>query len=298
MEFRSARWQLTAIELKNLMGNNPARTTPHSKKEQIVQEELEDIPVPRPIAIADTTLLKQQISQLFFIEGEFGKEASIVGDFYYFPNSASIRPRVRWLAASGIDGNAVLGEFSDKTKAEREKFNIVNQYYYGRWGDAVPLTIDTGVANVSGICTLSVPSKIVSFSIPSSTTDKLHISKESSVKVTEMANGALTISYYYPFRMTEFEPTILIHNCKNQQLKKTGSSSQTQKKTMAIDGLTGEYREVSRQISVSGMSTSADVYFSVHTTEIESKFIAKRKPEVSFGELKTPIKRSGLKSRV
>lgn len=291
MKLQDWQWKMTAVGFDDLLNMNNSGV---ATKKEIIADEIDTYsPVP-PEAISNLSTIKKDISNTFFLGNSFNGYTQVEGVFFYLPvNSSSIKPEVTWIDALDIDNRSVLGKFSEKELEDRKKFLQGINSATGTWNDKIPMKSQSDkIVSARGICKIQVPTKIEKFSVDKSNLKQMQKNELTAVTLTGLSNGNVSLSYYIPFSHPKVEPVIIIRNKDGQPLRTRGAFSSVPDEPIESPKFNQAMRGVTTSITVVGTPVSADLFFALNLETVESEFIATKKPEVVFGELKSPIKRT------
>jgi len=289
MELRDWQWKMTAIGTDALLNMN----RPSQKGNQkFVEDIIETSPAIPPVAATNIETIKKHISQAFTIEYDHGDTAQIEGGFYYVPGMSVIKPVVTWIDAFDAEGNNILGEFSQRKKDDREKYNTANSYYKGKWTDKLPKRTSKKLMNATGLCIVEVPTKVEKYILNNSDLNKMQMKSISAVTLTGMGNGNIALSYYTPFNPPKVEPVIVVKNKLGQPLKQPSAFSSTREEALTNKRFNEPMRGTTKNITISGTPHTIEIYFPLEFKKIETKFTATGKPVISFGELESEIRQT------
>ncbi|MFI2812896.1 DUF2939 domain-containing protein [Microbulbifer zhoushanensis] len=297
MEMRQWRWQLTAIGIDGLLDMDAPRgqavATTGAATTEPVADEIDTHSPPPPQTRIDRESLREQLARSFFITGDFSDRAMVEGDFHYVPLTPGTEVEVTWLDARDPDGNPVLGSFTEEEKQEREKFRSGKGTFRGLWQDKLPKSsADASVATATGQLELMLPARVEHISLNANQLNQLQVQGDVAASVTEMENGRVGLSLYRPHDQPDVEPMVYIRNAGGQPLRKPRASSVSPTEAVKKDEFSRPMRVTKTSYSVTGTPASVDIYFPLEMEQLEVEFTATRKPQVSFGELQTPIEQT------
>lgn len=289
LELNHGHWQLSSVGLKRLMAPNAGKA-----KDKMPVVEVLDLNPFQPELFADLAKLKHDMSSIFFITGQFNNKARVEGDFYSLKGYQNMKPEVSWLQAHNQQGISVLSEFTAEEIEKREKYNSANNYYEGKWSDEAPITAGEKVSELKGICQIKVITKIEHIKFSENDIKQLKVSADRAATLTSLADGSVSLSYYIPAGaeggLDQMSGAIfVVKNAQGQAIKQTGTLTRRSKELVQLQGLAGDFHGVGISLDVAGTPASLDIYFPTEKTMLKSEFIAKLKPEVSFGKIKTAI---------
>lgn len=290
LDLQDWHWQMTAVGMKDLMKHDKSK-----KKKEFVADDIDRNSPPTPVVIDDIESVREDVAAAFLITSDYNNEIRIEGDFNHMPSRGSFNPTVVWTDVVDSDGKSVLGQYSAEKQAERERFNIGDQYYLGKWSGTIPkLDGSNKAASASGICNLETPTLIQSYSLGKEQVKKIQIQSQSAVNLSSLENGSVSLSYYVPVELGEMEPTIIIRNAAGEPLKQTGSSSMTSKEPVVDARFNQPMSAKSLSIRISGTPEKVELYFALDPIKIEVPVTAETKPEIVSGVLNKPIKHARL----
>jgi len=289
MELQDWQWKMIAIGTDGLLNmNRPSQKV----NQKFVEDKIETSPSIPLVAVTDIEAIKKDISQAFIIEYDHGHTAKIVGEFYYVPSMSVIKPIVTWIDAYDSEGNNILGEFSQRKKEDREKYNTANNYYKGKWTDELPKSTSKKVITATGLCKVEVPTKVEKFILNDSNLNKMQAGSISAVTLMGMSNGNIDLSYYTPFNALKVEPVIIVKNKLGQPLRQPSAFSSTRGEAITNKRFKEPMRGTTKNITISGTPHTIEIYFPLEFKKIETKFTATGKPVISFGELESEIRQT------
>ncbi len=278
MEPEGFNWRVTAIGVEDLLNQSHAQ-----RKQEFVSDEIDIYPPVIPVPV-DIQQVKEDIANAFFVENDFSNSFSLRGEFYYVPVGNAAPIDVELSGAVDFEGGDALAEFSEEKKLEREKFDIGNRLNLRVWSDIFPKVNDTKkIAKVIGKASLVVPTKVEKYVFNKNDINQLHQQELSSVNLTAMRNGNVSLSLYWDFDQSEVEPLVIIRNEQREVLAVAGSSWMTQNKEIKDNRFKIPVRGENRQIRVKGTPFEVEVYFPLNLMNVESGFVAYPKAMVATG---------------
>ena len=290
MDLQDWHWQMTAVGMKDLMKHGKSK-----KKKEFVADVIDRNSPPIPVVVDDIESVRQDVAAAFLITSDYNNEIRIEGDFNYIPSRQGLKPTVVWSDVIDGDGKSVFGEYSAEKQAERERFNIGDQYYLGKWSGTIPkLEGSEKAASASGICHLEVPTLIQSYSLGKEQIKKIQIQSHSAVNLSALENGSVSLSYYSQVELDSVEPTIIIRNTAGEPLKRNGSFSSSSEEPIIDARFKQPMWAKTISINISGTPEKVELYFPLNPVKTEVPITAETKPEIVSGVLKKPIKHARL----
>jgi hypothetical protein len=92
-----------------------------------------------------------------------------------------------------------------------------------------------------------------------------------------------------PFAHPKVNPAIIVRNKNGKPLRQRGAFSSAPEDPIESTKFKQAMRGVTTSITIAGTPESVELYFPLKLRTVESEFTATAKPEVIFGELKSPI---------
>ena len=287
MHFRDFHWQLTDIGLDNLIGN----PQPPPPREPVADEIDPTPPASIQAARGDLSAAEDYVRQAFHIDYSSGDTLNVKGEFYYFPFRESIEPSVHWTEVINTRGESVLGEFPP----DHEKTSLDNSYSDNVLHDRIPVKPEAGdIDYAKGVCSLQIPTAVDSYKLSSGDIKTLHKVGQSAVNLKSLRNGGVALDYYNVFALGKIRPQIIVRNAAGQVLKTGGYSSFSRETPLDHREFTQPMRAVSLNLEVKGTPASVEINIPVATQALQVPVITYPKPKVSFGKLKSEIRRIRL----
>ena len=287
MEFKSGRWMLVAVGSSDLLDFSKRDA---SKEEQHVADEIDDKPILIPQAYRDLSMLKARYANSFFIDGDYGNKFSLEGDLFSLSGLNNSRPIL--VAFEGYDenGNVITRDFTESEKEKKEKFSF---FFDGAWREEIhKLSSDVNIDKLNGRIQIDVPTGVESFQLNVDDKGTLQKNPVTAVTLTDIRNGLVVLSLYSPYGHDDNEFVIVCRNKNGKPLKISGRSWVSHQEAIKLPGGNDEYQGRSMTLRVSGTPHSVEVYTITNSETVDIDFTAYPKPEVSFGELKTPIRKT------
>lgn len=290
MDLQDWHWQITSVGIHNLM-----KQAENKKPKEFIVDEIDNNSPPIPVAVHDIESVREDVAGSFQISGEYNNEVRVEGDFTYLPSRDAYNPTVTWSDVIDSDGKSVFGEFSAEKLAKRERFNMGDQYYLGKWTGTIPkLDSSNKAVSASGVCNFEVPTLIQSYSLGKKDLKKLQTQSQSAVSLSTLENGKVSLSYYAHVELDNLQPTIIIRNASGEPLKQSASFSRTSEDPIVDVRFNQPMWARTTSITVSGTPDKVELYFPLSPVKIEVPFIAETPPVIIAGKPDKPIKHARL----
>lgn len=290
MDLQDWHWQMTSVGINNLMKQAESK-----KPKEFIADVIDSNSPPIPVVVDDIESVREDIAAAFQISSDYNNEIRVEGDFTYMPSRDAYNPTVAWTDVIDSDGKSVFGVFSAEKLAERERFNIGDQYYLGKWSGTIPkLDGSKKAVSASGICNFEVPTLIQNYSLGKAELKKLQIQSHSAVNLSALENGSVSLSYYATVELDNIQPTIIVRNASGEPLRQNGSFSRTSEEPIIDVRFNQPMWARTTSITVSGTPEKVELYFPLNPVKIEVPFIAETPPVIISGKPDKPIKHARL----
>ncbi len=287
MEFKEFQWKLVAVGSSDFLNFSKRRS---KKVEQHVADEIDESPAPIPQAYSDLSSFKKRYADSFFINGGYGSKFELEGDLFFLSSLKNSKPTLVAFEGYDKDGNVVTRDF---TAAEKEYKAKYPYYSNGSWSEEIhKISSDLKIHELKGRLQIDVPTGVESFQLSADDKGKLQKKSVSAVTLTEIGNGSVGLSLYNPYDEGEKEFVVICRNKDGKRLKTSGASWMSPQESIALPGVQGKYKARNMTLGVSGTPHSVEVYYVYKDEKVEIDFTAYQKPKFSFGELKSPIRRT------
>lgn len=285
MEFRDFQWKLVALGSSDFLDFSKGRS---KKSKQHVADEIDENPAPIPQAYSDLNSIKKRYADSFFITGDYSTKFVLEGDLFFL--SSNSKPTLVAFEGYDRDGNVVT---RDSTEAEKEQKAKYSYFYNGSWREDIhKISSDLKIHELQGRLQIDVPTGIESYQLNADDKGKLQKKSVTAVTLTDISNGSVGLSLYKPYDKGEKEFVLICRNKDGQRLKTSGHSWGSPIEPITLPGIQSEYKARHMTLRVSGTPHSVEVYYVHKDEKVEIDFTAYQKPEVSFGQLKSPIRRT------
>ena len=287
MEFKDFQWKLVAVGSSDFLDFSKERS---KKVEQHVADEIDESPAPIPQAYSDLSSFKKRYADSFFITGDYGSKFALEGDLFFLSSLKNSKPTLVAFEGYNKDGNVVTRDFTAAEKEQKAKYSYFSN---GSWREDIhKISSDFKIHELKGRLQIDVPTGVESFQLSADDKGKLQKKSVTAVTLTDISNGSVGLSLYNPYDEGEKEFVVICRNKDGQRLKTSGASWMSPNEPVTLPGIQSEYKARNMTLGVSGTPHSVEVYYVHKGEKVEIDFTAYQKPEVSFGELKAPIRRT------